>query len=254
MFIDTHTHLSSNDYDSIDYIIKKSVDNNVKYLIISCCSMDTIDEGIAIVNKYPNVFLSIGLHPSEIFKYNQNDLEYIENLVMNNKKIVAIGEIGLDYHYIENDSDKDLQKSLFIKQLDIATKLSKPVVIHTRDATRDTIDILKSYNLKGDIHCFSGSLETANEYIRLGYKLGIGGVLTFKNSKLPVTLESIPLESIILETDSPYLAPEPVRGSKNDSSNILYIAKKVSDVKKISTREVEKITTNNAIALFDLRI
>ena len=181
-------------------------------------------------------------------------MQDIENIVKNNKKVVAIGEIGLDYHYIENSSDKDLQKELFIKQLDMATRLSKPVVIHTREATKDTLDILKSYNLIGDIHCFSGSLEIAREYISLGYKLGIGGVLTFKNSKLPVVLESLPIESILLETDSPYLAPEPVRGSKNESSNIPYIAKKIADIKKLSTEEVEKITTNNAIALFDLDI
>lgn len=254
MFIDTHTHLSNQDYDDVDLIVKNAVDNNVKYLIISCCSMDTIDEGIALADKYPNIFLSIGLHPSEIFKYDSNDLEYIENIVKNNKKVVAIGEIGLDYHYIENSSDKDLQKELFIKQLDMATRLSKPVVIHTREATKDTLDILKSYNLIGDIHCFSGSLEIAREYISLGYKLGIGGVLTFKNSKLPVVLESLPIESILLETDSPYLAPEPVRGSKNESSNIPYIAKKIANIKKLSTEEVEKITTNNAIALFDLDI
>lgn len=254
MFIDTHAHLSYKDYDNIDFIIKKAFDNNVRYIIICCCSMNDIDEGLNLVKKYSNLYLTIGLHPSEILNYTREDLEYIKSVAISNKKVVAIGEIGLDYHYLNSDEDKILQRELFIGQLNIAEEIHKPVVIHTREATRDTIDILKNYKLKGDIHCFSGSIETANEYIKLGYKLGIGGVLTFKNSKLSIVLEKISLDNILLETDSPYLSPEPLRGTKNESSNILYIANKISDVKQVPVEEVGKITTCNAISLFDLDI
>lgn len=254
MFIDTHAHLSCKDYDDIDLIIKRAVNNKVKYIIISCCSMNDINEGLNLSKKYSNLFLSIGLHPSEILNYTNQDLEYIKNIASNNEKVVAIGEIGLDYHYLNTNEDKILQKELFLKQLKIAEEVNKPVVIHTREATKDTIDILKCYKLKGDIHCFSGSVETANEYIKLGYKLGIGGVLTFKNSKLPTVLEKISLDNILLETDSPYLSPEPLRGTKNESSNILYVANKISNIKSVSVDEVEKITTCNAISLFDLDI
>lgn len=247
MLIDTHCHLSCDDYNNLDEIINE-FDG---IMIASGCDLKTNKEVIEFVNKYDNVYGTLGIHPEEIENFKESDLKFIEDN-LNNKKIVGIGEIGLDYYWVKDN--KEQQKELFIKQLDMATRLSKPVVIHTREATKDTLDILKSYNLIGDIHCFSGSLEIAREYIRLGYKLGIGGVLTFKNSKLPVVLESLPIESILLETDSPYLAPEPVRGSKNESSNIPYIAKKIADIKKLSTEEVEKITTNNAIALFDLDI
>lgn len=247
MLIDTHCHLSCDDYNNLDDIINE-FDG---IMIASGCDLKTNKEVIELVNKYDNVYGTLGIHPEEIENFKESDLKFIEDN-LNNTKIVGIGEIGLDYYWVKDN--KEQQKELFIKQLDMATRLSKPVVIHTREATKDTLDILKSYNLRGDIHCFSGSLEIAREYISLGYKLGIGGVLTFKNSKLPVVLESLPIESILLETDSPYLAPEPVRGSKNESSNIPYIAKKIADIKKLSTEEVEKITTNNAIALFDLDI
>ena len=248
MFIDTHTHLSNQDYDDVDLIVKNAVDNNVKYLIISCCSMDTIDEGIALADKYPNIFLSIGLHPSEIFKYDSNDLEYIENIVKNNKKVVAIGEIGLDYHYIENSSDKDLQKELFIKQLDMATRLSKPVVIHTREAVMDTLQILKENKVTktGVFHCCPQNRELIKEGLKLGFYISFAGPITFKNSKnAEEMINLVPNDRILIETDSPYLAPEPVRGTRNTPANVKYIAQKIADVKGLTLEEVEKITFEN---------
>ena len=145
------------------------------------------------------------------------------------------------------------QKKLFKEQLKIAQRLNLPVVIHSRDATKDTIDILKMFNVSGVIHCFSGSLEIANIYISMGYKLGIGGVLTFKNSKLYRVIENINLENIVLETDSPYLTPEPYRGKTNSSKYIPIIAKKLAEIKKVSIEEVARITTNNAYLIFDLK-
>lgn len=250
MLIDTHLHLSSSDYDDVEKIVLNAKKNNVKYLIVSCCNMKDINEGIGLINKYDNVFLSIGLHPSEADMYSEEDICYIHNMILSCNKIVAIGEIGLDYYY--GRENKESQKELFKKQLDLAQNLKIPVVIHTRDAVEDTINILKKYNLKGVIHCFSGSLETAQIYIKLGYKLGIGGVSTFKNSKLNEILKNVELSDILLETDSPYLAPEPVRGTKNEPANIKYICNNLSVVKNINYVRVAEVTSENAIEMFDL--
>ncbi|MBQ2639606.1 MAG: TatD family hydrolase [Bacilli bacterium] len=247
MYIDTHCHLSSEDYDDIDIVIKDNIENNVSKIIVSGCDRKSIEESISLSKKYPSVYLTLGFHPSEVDNY---DLDYLKE-ALKNSKVVGLGEIGLDYHYGKEKKEK--QKTLFRKQLDIAKSLNIPVVIHSRDATLDTINILKEYNLKGVIHCFSGSLETAKEYIKMGYLLGIGGVVTFKNSNLYRVVEKVSLENIVLETDSPYLTPEPDRGKKNSSKYIPVIAKKISEVKKIDIEIVEKITTNNASKLFDLK-
>jgi len=250
MFIDTHTHLSLNDYDNLDLVIKSAKSNGVKYLVVSCCSKDSIVEGLELLKEYNNIFLTVGFHPSEINGYTEEDLRWLVEISKNNKQIVGIGEIGLDYFYSKDNKEK--QKLLFQKQLEIASFLKLPVVIHTRESTKDTLDILSKYNLRGVIHCFSGSAEVAEEYLKLGYYLGIGGVLTFKNSKLGETLKNIPLEKIVLETDSPYLSPEPLRGTKNESKNIPIIAKKLADIKNCSIEDIKKTTTSNALRVFDL--
>lgn len=250
MYIDTHCHISKNYYDDINEVITDSKNNGLEKIIISCCEVDDIEESLNIINSYDNVYATFGYHPDQIDKVCDEDLKRLETLIKTNQKIVGIGEIGLDYHY---GTDKEKQKKLFKEQLKIAQRLNLPVVIHSRDATKDTIDILKMYNVSGVIHCFSGSLETANIYISMGYKLGIGGVLTFKNSKLYKVIENINLENIVLETDSPYLTPEPYRGKTNSSKYIPIIAKKLAEVKKVSIEEVTKITTNNTYLIFDLK-
>lgn len=250
MYIDTHCHISKNYYDDITEVITDSKNNGLDKIIISCCEVDDIEESLNIINNYDNVYATFGYHPDQIDKVCDEDLKKLETLIKTNQKIVGIGEIGLDYHH---GTDKEKQKKLFKEQLKIAQRLNLPVVIHSRDATKDTIDILKMYNVSGVIHCFSGSLETANIYISMGYKLGIGGVLTFKNSKLYKVIENINLENIVLETDSPYLTPEPYRGKTNSSKYIPIIAKKLAEVKKVSIEEVAKITTNNAYLIFDLK-
>ena len=250
MYIDSHTHLSKKDYEDIDSVIVRAKEKNVDYLIVSCCSKEDILEGIEIIKKYDNIFLTIGLHPSEADNYSEDDLNLIKKLAVSNKKIIGIGEIGLDYYYGKENVEK--QKELFFKQLNIAKELNMPVVIHSRDAVFDTQNMLEKFNLKGIIHCFSGSLEVANSYIKKGYLIGIGGVLTFKNSKLPSVVEKLPIGSIVLETDRPYLAPVPFRGTKNESKNIPIIAEEVSKIKNISLETVSRVTTSNIIALFDL--
>lgn len=249
MFIDTHCHLSIEDYDDIDAVIKENRDAGISKIIISGCSYDSILESLDIASRYEDVYVTIGFHPDQIEVISDKDLDFLKDK-LSNPKVVGIGEIGLDYHY--SKELKEAQIDLFEKQLKIAEEYNLPVVIHSRDATNDTINCLKKYNLKGDIHCFSGSLETAKIYISMGYYLGIGGVVTFKNSNLGNVIKEIGLSNVLLETDSPYLSPVPYRGMKNSSKNIPIIAEYLANLLDISLEEVSKITLNNTSHLFDL--
>lgn len=251
MFIDTHCHLSSDYYDNIDKVILENKENGIDKIIISGCSKLEIESSLYYINKYNDIFATIGFHPDQAGEISLDDISELENQIVNNKKIVGIGEIGLDYHYGKDAKEKQIE--LFECQLKLAEKLNLPVVIHTRNATSDTINILKKYKVKGVIHCFSGSLETANLYIKMGFKLGIGGVLTFKNSKLYQVIEKISLDSILLETDSPYLSPEPYRGTVNSSKNVVLVAKKLADIKNTNLNEISKITIQNTYNIFDLK-
>lgn len=249
MIIDTHCHVIDLEYDNIDEIINRFKDN---IMIISGYDSISNRNVIDIVKKYKNVYGTLGFHPSEVDKFSEEDFNYIKNNI-NNSKIVSIGEIGLDYHYGSNDKEKQIK--MFKSLLDLAQSENISVVIHTRDAAQDTMNILKNYKLNVDIHCFGYSLEIAKECIKRGYRLGIGGVLTFKNSKKLVEIVlNIPIENILLETDSPYLTPEPFRGKKNEPFYLSYVIDKISEIKKISIDEVKKITTKNAKEQFDLNI
>ena len=249
--IDTHAHLSINDYDNIEEVINK-MENNI--IIVSGTNINDNKEVIDLINKYKNVYGTIGIHPTEIDGKEEETLKFIEDN-LNNKKIVGIGDIGLDYHY---ECNKEKQKEIFIKQIELANKYNKTMVIHSRDAIKDTYEILKKHkkeNIKIDIHCYSSSLEMAKEFIKLNGMLGIGGVLTFKNSKiLKEVVKNIDLKYLLLETDSPYLSPEPFRGTKNEPYNIIYVAKKIAEIKNVSLEKVLEITTNNAISQFDLNL
>ena len=249
MFIDTHCHLSREDYDDIDLVIKENRESNISKIIISGCSKDSIFESIELSRRYEEVYLTLGYHPSEVDVVTDEDLTELENLLKLDKG-VGLGEIGLDYYYGKDNKNKQIE--LFRKQLVIAEKLDIPVVIHSRDAVEDTINILKEFDLTGVIHCFSGSVETAKIYTSMGYMLGIGGVVTFKNSNLYKVVESVGLKNIVLETDSPYLAPTPFRGEKNSSKYIPLIADKIADILGVNVEEVGLETTNNACSMFDL--
>ena len=249
MFIDTHCHLSKEDYDDIDLVIKENRENNISKIIISGCSRDSIFESIELSRRYEEVYLTLGYHPSEVNTVTDDELLELENLLKLDK-VVGLGEIGLDYYYGKDNKNEQIE--LFRKQLVIAEKLDIPVVIHSRDAVEDTINILKEFDLTGVIHCFSGSVETAKIYTSMGYMLGIGGVVTFKNSNLYKVVEEVGIKNIVLETDSPYLAPTPFRGQKNSSKYIPLIAEKVSDILGISIEEVGIETTKNVCSMFDL--
>ena len=245
--IDTHAHILSEFYDDIDELIEELKNKDIIKVINCADSIETSKEVLNIYNKYEGYLLpAVGIHPENI---DNSNLKTIENIIKEHK-VFAIGEIGLDYHY--NDENKDEQKEYFIKQLDLALKYDLPVIIHIREAMQECFDILKTRKNKGIIHCFSGSVEMAREYIKLGYKLGIGGVLTFKNSKLYEVIEKIDLKDIVLETDSPFLSPEPFRGKKNKPCNVLYVAKRIAEIKNIPLEEVINTTTATAKQIFDI--
>lgn len=251
MYIDTHCHLFNEYYDNINDVIKECLKNGVNRVIVSGCDMKSNNEVLDLVNKYDIVYGTIGFHPTELSDFKEEYFSWLEDNI-SNKKIVGIGEIGLDYHY--EDTDKEKQQMVFKRQLDIASKYNKPIVIHSRDAVQDTYDILKNYKLKGSIHSFSGSVEMAREFIKIGYKIGVGGIITFKNAKnIKEVVKNIDLSYILLETDSPYLTPEPYRGTGtcNSPKYIPIIASAIGELKGISGLDVAGITTSNAEAIFD---
>lgn len=244
--IDTHCHLNISEFENLDEIINKMKEENI-YAIINGSDIDSNNEANELAAKYINLYSANGYHPENIEDLSKDYLNILES---NIKKIIAIGEIGLDYYWRTDNKDKQIK--IFKEQLSLAQNYNKPVIIHSRESIQDVYDIIKNYKLKGIIHAFSGSLEMAKEFIKLGYKIGIGGVITFKNSKLKDVIKNIDIKDIVLETDSPYLSPEPVRGTKNTPLNLKYIAKFISDIKGIEYNEVINITTNTAKELFDL--
>ncbi len=250
MMIDTHCHLDIDDYEDVDKVISNMNEN---IMIASGCNMKTNMRVIELIKNHSNIYGTIGIHPDEISSTIEEDIKFIE-LNLNNPKIVGVGEIGLDYYW--NKDNKDQQINVFIKQINLAKKFNKPIVIHSREATEDTYNILRD-NLgftKATLHCYSSSLEMAKKFKELGIKFGIGGVLTFKNSsKLQEVVKGLDLEDLVLETDSPYLTPEPYRGKKNEPSNVIYVAKKIAEIKNISVEEVLEITSQNAVTQFDLK-
>ena len=248
MLIDTHCHLEKKDYPNLEEIIHHM---NGNIMIASADNLESSIEMDELTKKYDNIYGTIGFHPTELEKFNAENLNKLEKL-LENKKIVGIGEIGLDYHY--GKEEMSLQKEAFIKQIELAIKHNLPIVIHSRDASEDTLEILKKYpNIKMDMHCYGYSLEVAKQLLKINkdIKFGIGGVLTSK--KLKEVVEYLDMSNILLETDSPFLAPEPIRGTKNEPYNTKYIAEYLANMKNISIEEVENITSNNAINQFDLK-
>lgn len=249
MYTDSHCHLLNEYYDNIDKIIEEAIKNGVNRFITSGYDQISNQETVELIKKHVNVYGTIGVHPNNVSKATESWFEYIKSNI-DNFKIIAVGEIGLDYHY--GKDNKDLQLLWFNKQLEYAEKNNFPVIIHSRDATEDTIKCLKKYRLKGVIHSFGGSLETAKEYINMGFVLGINGTITFKNSKLNEIIKEIDNDYIIIETDSPYLTPEPNRGEINYPKYIINIAKYIAELKNISLVELEKITNSNIKRIFDI--
>ena len=249
MFTDTHCHLYKEYYNDLDIILKQAESNNVNRYIVAGCNQKSNEEVIKLINNYSNIYGTLGIHPEDVENYNEKDLYFIEKN-LSNKKIIAIGEIGLDYYYTKENKEEQIK--LFERQLAIAEKYNKPVVIHSREATQDTIDTLKKYKVKGVIHSFSGSLEVAKIYIKMGFLIGVNGVITFKNSKVKDVIKELGLENIILETDSPYLTPHPYRGTQNSPKYILNIAEFIANLYSVDLEKLAKITNDNISRIFDI--
>ncbi len=250
MLTDTHCHILSTSYYNPEDIINNLSLNNIKRIIINGYNLKTNEEVIYLSKKYDNVYGALGIHPDNI------DENLTKNIILikenkDNPKIIAIGEIGLDYYH--NKLNKEEQLKLLDSFFNLAEELNLPVIIHNREATDDLLKLLKKHHLKGIIHCFSGSVETAREYIKLGFKLGIGGVLTFKNSKLSEVLQKIPITSILLETDSPYLTPEPLRGLPNEPAYLKFIVDKLMTIYNISYEDLIKTLESNFSDIFDIK-
>lgn len=251
--IDTHTHIDMLEKITPDEAIKNAIEFGVKKLILPCSEAKDIDRVNEFSLKFNNVYALLGVHPSEIAGWNDDVREKIRRLVKINKKIVGIGEIGLDYHW--DATNKDKQKAAFIEQIELANELRLPICIHDRDAHKDTLDILKEYNRgsKGVLHCFSGSVEFMRDCIKEGYYIALGGVVTFKNAqKVRDVAQAVPLDKLLLETDAPFLTPEPHRGEENQPAYTKFVAEKIAQIREININDVIKQTTQNAIELYNL--
>lgn len=249
---DSHSHYDDERFDGDrDELISSLFSSGVSYIMHASTDEESAAFGIRMAAKYKNFYTSAGIHPLDLDKLTDNTLENIERLARENDKVKAIGEIGLDYHY--EPYDKELQKDIFISQIKIANKLDVPVIVHIRDAVQDGVNILKEYRPKGVVHCFSGSYETAAEIIRLGMYIGFTGALTFKNSKKARrAAAAVPPERLLLETDCPYMAPEPFRSMRCDSSMIAKTAEVAAEINGISVQEILDITCENAKRLYGI--
>lgn len=254
-FFDSHAHYNDEKFkDNREYIIKEVYEANITRIVCAGYNIKSSEEAIEIANNNEFIYATCGISPNDIDGVKEEEYEKIYHLAKNNK-VVAIGEIGLDYYW--NKENKEIQKQAFIKQIEIANKLNLPIVIHTREAVADTIDIIKNKitcKQKGVFHCCPQNIELIKEGLKLGFYISFAGPITFKNSKNADTIiKEIPLERLLIETDSPYLSPEPFRGTVNDSRNVKYIAKKIAEVKQVPLEQVAKATYDNALAIFRIK-
>lgn len=255
MIFESHAHYDDEAFDKDrEELLNSFMDKGIEYVVNIGSTISDSKKTIELTKKYPFIYGSIGVHPSETKDMNEDDIKWLKEM-SSLDKIIAIGEIGLDYYW--NNVERAVQKHWFERQLDLAKEANLPVVVHSRDAASDTFDIIKNAKLDeklGVLHCFAYSKEMAKQYIDMGFYIGVGGVLTFKNArKLREVVEYIPLDYILLETDSPYLAPEPNRGKRNDSTNLKYVASEIARIKNIDYEEVIEITRNNGINLFRIK-
>lgn len=253
---ETHAHYDDTAFsEDRDFLLQQMHREGIEYIVNIGCSMETSRGITKLVRQYDFLYGTVGVHPEDAGSLTEPDMEELEEL-SRQEKILAIGEIGLDYHY--DEPPRDIQKQWFVRQLDLAKRRQLPVVIHSRDAAKDTLDIMKAEHAgktNGVIHCFSYGIEMAREYLNMGYYIGIGGVVTFKNGrKLKEVAEYVPLDSIVLETDAPYLAPVPFRGKRNCSLYLKYVAEELAQLKGISAEEVCAVTFENAKRLYNFSV
>lgn len=253
MIFETHAHFDDEAYDKDRDTLLKSLNfHGVEALVNVGASMASSRQSIELAKEYPFIYAAVGVHPEQVEELNEDTMKKLEEMAKE-EKVVAIGEIGLDYYY--DDVPKDIQKKWFKEQLNLAVKLKKPVIIHSRDAAQDTMEMMKKYQgkLTGIIHCFSYSKECADFFVKSGYYLGIGGVVTFSNAKkLKEVVKEVPLDRMVLETDCPYLTPTPYRGKRNSSHYLPYVAEEIAKIKEIPVEEVIRITNENAKRVYEI--
>lgn len=255
MLIDTHVHLNADQYEGeVDAVIERAKENGVEKFVVIGFDRKTIERTMELIEAYDEVYGVIGWHPVDAIDCTDEDLEWIESL-SNHEKIVAIGEIGLDYHW--DKSPKDVQKEVFIKQIELAKRVNLPIVIHNRDADEDTIHILETHDAKsvgGIMHSFhNGTDEQIDRVLNMGFYVSLAGVITFKNVKRPKEVaQYVPLDRLLVETDAPYLTPHPFRGKRNEPKLVRLVAEEIAQLRGISVEEVEKATTENAKRIYNI--
>lgn len=252
MLIDSHAHLDDERFDKDrDKIIKDLNDQGIELVINPGADVASSVKAVSLAKKYDNIYAAVGVHPHDAKTMDDTTIQLLASLA-GNKKVIAIGEIGLDYHY--DNSPRDVQKKWFVEQIRLAKKLQLPIIIHEREATQDMYNILKQEsdcNLTGVLHCYSGSLEMAREYLKMGFYISFAGPVTFKNSRVSKEVaKNIPLDRILVETDSPYLSPEPKRGKRNEPLNVRYVAAMIAELRQISFDEVAIATSENVKKIF----
>jgi len=251
--VDTHSHLEMIETQTVDETLKQAFEYGVKKIVLPCSDPDDLDIVNELSIKYDNVYSLLGVHPNDAVKWNDNLIDKIKNFISTNKKIAGIGEIGLDYHYGKEDAT--IQREVFIKQLKLANELNLPVCVHDRDAHGETLEILKEHNKNSKIvmHCFSGSVEFMRECLKMGMYIALGGVVTFKNAqKTHEVAREIPLDRLLLETDAPFLTPEPHRGQENYPAYTKFVAERIALLKELPVEDVIAQTTINAHELYNL--
>lgn len=256
MIFETHAHYEDKKFDKDrDILLQELLSGNICNIVNVGSSLKTSEKSLVLADSYPQVYAAIGVHPSDIEDLNEETFQQLEKWATHSK-VVAIGEIGLDYYWDKEPEVQEKQREWFKRQLELAKKFNLPVIIHSRDAAEDTMKIMREAakeQIPGVIHCYSYSKEMAREYVKMGYYIGVGGVITFKNAKkLIETVQEIPIEHIVIETDCPYMAPEPNRGKRNDSGNLKYVIEKIAEIKGVMPEEVEQITRENACRLYHL--
>ena len=254
MIFDTHAHYDDDAFDEDrDELLSGMAAKNVEYIVNVGASIESSKRSIALAEKYPFIYAAVGVHPDEVGELDDEKFEKLREWTTH-EKVKAVGEIGLDYYW--DKEQHDLQKHWFMRQMELAHEVNLPIIVHSREAAKDTLDMIiaaKPLDLSGIIHCYSYSVEQAREYLNMGYYIGIGGVLTFKNAKkLKEVAEYAPLSRIVLETDCPYLAPVPYRGKRNDSSMIAYVAEELAAIKQMPVEEVLRITNENGKKLYHI--
>lgn len=252
--IDSHCHLNDETLlNNIDEILKSAKEEGVKYFLVVGYDTKSSQIAVDLANKYKEIYAAVGIHPTDSLKMKENDLEIIKELAINNKKVVAIGEIGLDYYWTKEEIDRNKQKQYFIEQIDLANALNLPIVVHSRDAKEDTLKVLKEHKVNnlGVMHCYSNGPGMIDEYLKIGFYISFGGPITFKNAIEPKeSVIKCPLDRLLVETDSPYLTPHPYRGKTNEPKYVHLVLSKVAELKNISEEEVNKISDENFAKLF----